>query len=95
MSVPASHSCTSVARTYVCACTGKDYHSASGLRAHHKTQRHIAWAEKNELRDLKATLTKRENKIIDLEQSLSTLRSFNEHLIRELYTLRKEGRRSE
>ena len=78
-------------RTHVCECNGRDYYSAQGLRAHQRSQKHITWQNRAELRELKAELTRRDNRIAELSRDLAVLRDFNQHLVRELHRERSEA----
>ena len=77
-----------VTQCYVCECNGRDYKSRAGLRSHQQTQKHILWTSGAELRALKVDLTRRDNRIVELEADLIALKDFNHRLVREIYTLR-------
>ena len=88
MSVPP----TTVAQSHICACNGRDYRTAGGLRAHQKTQKHLSWEWGAELRALKMDLIRRDNRILELERDAEILTDFNHRLVRELYALRMEAK---
>ena len=43
--------------SYKCGCNEKTYSSLTSLKSHKKTKQHLAWENKNELKNLKIQLT--------------------------------------
>jgi hypothetical protein len=63
---------------YTCPCNGHAYPSKTALQSHRKTKSHIAWQDREELRELKIALTQRDNTI---SLQVEALRSLNTQLI--------------
>lgn len=63
---------------FLCECNQKTYPSKQSLSAHQKTQTHLRWVERNELRQLKMDLTEKTNTKITL------LKDLNNQLIRRI-----------
>lgn len=70
-----------VSLVYKCPCNGHSYPSKSALQSHYKTKAHVAWTNREELRELKITLTQRDNTISMLRNQVDALRSLNTQLI--------------
>jgi len=66
---------------YKCACNNKTYPSKQSLKAHQRTKSHLQWEHEAELRNLKITLTEKDNVIISLNNKLTILRDFNSQLL--------------
>jgi hypothetical protein len=45
----------------ICPCNKKLYKSQSSLKAHHKTQTHCVWQQKNEQKDILIKINQLEN----------------------------------
>lgn len=69
---------------YRCECNAKEYPTSSSLKAHQKTKGHVNWENKKELRDLKKSLTERENEIVSLKLKVERLKELNTTLIMRL-----------
>lgn len=67
---------------FQCECNGKIYDSPAKLKQHQKTNSHIAWVNVRELRELKITLTQRDNEIMKLKNEKEYLREWCERLLR-------------
>jgi len=65
-----------------CPCNKKIYESQKKLKLHQKTQGHKSWVEREELREIKIELTRRDNTIIKLGAENSFLREYVEDLLR-------------
>lgn len=72
---------TMVSIVYTCPCNGHAYPSKTALQSHRKTKSHIAWQDREELRELKIALTQRDNTISLLQNQVDALRSLNTQLI--------------
>ena len=66
---------------YKSACNDKTYPSKQSLKAHQRTKGHLQWEHEAELRNLKITLTEKDNTIISLNNKLTILRDFNSQLL--------------
>lgn len=55
------------------------------LKNHQKTKGHKQWEEANELKQLKISLTEKENKILKLENDIESLIDLNNLLIQRLH----------
>jgi len=69
---------------YICPCNKKSYPSKQSLKAHHHTKGHLQWEHENELRNLKITLTEKDNVILLLTNKNSLLRDLNNTLIKRI-----------
>ena len=67
-----------------CDCNQKTYPSKQALSQHQKTQTHVAWRERNELKQLKIELTEKENIIISLTTQIDLLKELNRKLIEQI-----------
>jgi len=65
-----------------CPCNNKIYESQNKLKLHQKTQRHKSWIEREELREIKIELTRRDNNITKLQAENMFLREYVEELLR-------------
>ena len=70
--------------TYICECTGRNYCTKTKLAQHRKTKVHNQWETNTELRDLKIGLTKRDNKILELETDKRNLQELNLMLMKKI-----------
>ena len=61
---------TTLVPQYTCECNGRNYSDDKKLKLHMKTQGHLSWEMKNEMKSLKIELTKRDNIISSLERKL-------------------------
>ena len=66
---------------YTCNCNNKKYPSMQSLNAHKKTKGHLQWENDNELRNLKITLTEKDNEIVGLTNKVNMLRELNTQLL--------------
>lgn len=66
---------------FKCECNQKKYPSESSLKAHKKTKGHISWLNTKELRELKMSLTERDNEIVALKLKIKRLLHLNTTLI--------------
>lgn len=66
-----------------CDCNQKTYPSKQALTQHQKTQTHVAWRERNELKQLKIELTEKSNIILALTNQISLLKELNQMLIKQ------------
>lgn len=73
---------TKVSTCFQCECNGKMYDSRTKLKQHQKSQSHVAWHTARELRELKITLTRRDNEILKLTTENTFLKEWTEGLIR-------------
>ena len=71
---------------YTCPCSNRTYPHRRSLLAHHRTKMHTKWVSENELRDLKISLTKRDNKILTLKNDNRQLMKVNELLLDRIKT---------
>ena len=69
---------------FTCECNNKTYPSKQSLNAHKKTKSHRSWEEAGELRELKMTLTHRDNEIVTLKNTINSLKELNTILIKRL-----------
>lgn len=67
-----------ISNCVVCECTGKTY---KNIKIHQKSQTHQAWVTRNELRELKIELTRKDNKILFLEDRVAKLQDLNNALV--------------
>ena len=51
------------------------------LKSHKKTKGHISWENEKEMRELKKSLTERDNKILALQIKIKRLKELNTSLI--------------
>ena len=70
-----------VSVVFTCPCNHHSYPSKAALLSHHKTKTHVAWQNREELRELKIALTQRDNTIAALQNQVVALRSLNTQLI--------------
>lgn len=75
---------------YKCPCNNRDYPSKASLLAHKKTKMHKNWESTREQRELKKDLTKKDNKILALETTVTRLRQLNNILIERISDLKKQ-----
>lgn len=66
---------------FICPCNNKSYPSKQSLKAHQRTKGHLQWDNEHELRNLKITLTERDNNIVYLNNKVDLLRDLNNKLI--------------
>lgn len=64
-----------------CECNKKEYASLQSLKSHKKTKAHISWENEKELRELKKSLTERDNEILELKLKINRLKELNTSLI--------------
>ena len=64
-------------QTFTCDCNSRDYKSRANLKQHKKTNVHIQWENDKELRELKIELTKKDNKILELQTDKLNLQELN------------------
>jgi len=69
---------------FQCDCNHKTYPSKQALTQHQKTQAHVAWRERNELKQLKIELTEKSNTIIALTNQINLLKELNQMLIKQV-----------
>ena len=69
---------------FKCECNDKTYPSKASLNAHKKTKSHKSWEEAAELRKLKIELTNRDNTIVSLKNTITSLKELNTILIKRL-----------
>ena len=69
---------------FKCECNDKTYPSKASLNAHKKTKGHKSWEEASELRKLKIELTNRDNTIVGLKNTITSLKELNTILIKRL-----------
>ena len=85
MATDAKEVVTKLSTCFQCECNGKMYDSRPKLKQHQKSQFHIAWHNSRELRELKITLTRRDNEIVKLNGEKVYLREWCEKLLRDNY----------
>ena len=66
---------------FKCECNRKEYPSANSLKAHQKTKGHTSWINAKEMRELKKSLTERDNEIVSLKLKVDRLKELNTTLI--------------
>ena len=66
---------------FKCECNKKEYPSTNSLKAHQKTKGHISWINAKEIRELKKSLTERDNEIVSLKLKIDRLKELNTTLI--------------
>lgn len=66
---------------FTCECNNKDYPSSNSLKTHMKTKGHISWEKARELRDLKMSLTEKDNEILALKLKVDRLKELNTVLV--------------
>ena len=64
---------TNIEELFICECNNKKYNSRKSLNSHKKTQIHIAWQNKSELKHIKIMLTEKDNTIISLKTQIKKL----------------------
>lgn len=74
-----------VSLCYTCYCNNKNYPSQLSLKNHQKTKGHKQWVETNELKQLKISLTEKDNKILKLEKDIESLIDLNNLFIHRLH----------
>lgn len=67
-----------------CDCNQKTYPSKHALTQHQKTQSHVAWRERNELKQLKIELTDKTNTIVALTNQIDLLKELNNVLVQQI-----------
>lgn len=73
-----------VSQVFKCPCNDKVYPSLKSLKTHQKTKLHRSWEDANELKNLKKELTRRDNKIMQLENNITTLIELNNMLMEKI-----------
>lgn len=66
---------------FTCECNKKEYPSMQSLKSHKKTKGHISWENEKEMRELKKSLTERDNEILALQIKIKRLKELNMSLI--------------
>jgi len=74
----------------VCPCTGKTYVS---LKAHKKSEKHRFWVARQELKELREELTRKEIKLGHRKQKIEALQDANLALLNELASMKGKKRR--
>ena len=74
----------------ICPCTGKRYKS---LKTHKKSDKHRFWVARQELKDLREELTRKEIKIGHLKQKIDALQDANLALLNEVASMKGKKRR--
>ena len=67
-----------------CDCSNRTYPSNASLKSHQKTKQHIAYMKEKELRELKISLTDRDNTILKLNNTICLLRELNTTILKRL-----------
>ncbi len=70
---------------FTCECNNKSYPSQLSLKNHQKTKSHQQWMGINELKQLKVSLTEKENVILKLNLDIQNLKELNNLLIKRTY----------
>lgn len=73
-----------VITVYKCECNGKTYPTKQSLKQHQRTKGHQQWENSAELRDLKIQLTKRDNRIMELQLDKKNLQELNLMLMKRI-----------
>lgn len=76
-----------VTQTFICDCNNRNYNTKIGLNQHRRTKAHVQWENQKELRELKIDLTKKDNKIMELEIDKKNLQDLNLILMKKISTL--------
>jgi hypothetical protein len=69
---------------FQCDCNQKTYPSKQALTQHQKTKNHVAWRERNELKQLKIELTDKTNTIVALTNQNGLLKELNQILVQQI-----------
>lgn len=76
-----------VTQTFICECNDRNYNTKIGLNQHRRTKAHVQWENQKELRELKIELTKKYNKIMELEVDKKNLQDLNLLLMKKISIL--------
>jgi hypothetical protein len=63
----------------------------SSLKLHHKSKSHVSWVQDNELKQLKMTLTERDNQVVSLKTKLISVIELNSILLKRINISESEG----
>ena len=75
-----------ITQTFICDCNNRNYNTKIGLNQHRRTKAHVQWENQKELRELKIELTKKDNKIMELEIDKKNLQDLNLILMKKIST---------
>lgn len=75
---------------FQCDCNQKTYPSKQALTQHQKTKNHVAWRERNELKQLKIELTDKTNTIVALTNQIDLLKELNQILVQQIGHLKTQ-----
>ena len=81
-----------VTQAFICECNNRNYNTKIGLNQHRRTKAHVQWENAKELRELKIELTKKDNKIMELEVDKKNLQYLNLILMKKISTLEESAR---
>ena len=73
-----------ICQTFICDCNNRNYNTKASLSQHKKTKAHIQWENSKELRELKIELTKKDNKILELQVDKKNLQELNLMLMKKI-----------
>lgn len=75
---------TDIVERYTCECNNKTYINRQSFSQHKRTKGHIQWENSKELKDLKTELTRKDNKIVELEYANKNLQELNYYLVKKM-----------